>query len=85
MPITLVVTSILAILLRLKNSTKLYAKLFFTNLNNGFCEVVLNFTYYSFVPNCRWGWGLNKKQQEENYQDFLKWGGVVFRSFSYNN
>ena len=28
------------------NSTKCYAKLFFTNLNNGFCKVVLNFIYY---------------------------------------
>ena len=28
----------------------------------------------------------NKMHQGENYQNFLKWwGGVVFRSFSYNN
>ena len=31
--------------------------------------------FYSFVPNCR----------GENYQDFLKGGEVVFRSFSYDN
>ena len=30
------------------------------------------------------GGGSNKMHQEENYQDFLKWG-VVFRTFSYNN
>ena len=34
---------------------QLHAKLFFTNLNNGLCEVVLNFIYYSFVPNCKAG------------------------------
>ena len=30
----------------------------------------------------------NKIHQGENYQNFLKWwggGGIVFRSFSYNN
>ena len=42
-------------------------------------------TSYSFVPNCRWGGGSNKMHQGESYQDFLKWGGVVFGSFSYNN
>ena len=28
---------------------------------------------------------VNKMHQGGNYQDFLKWGEVVFRSFSYNN
>ena len=31
------------------------------------------------------GGGVNKMHQGENCQDFLKGGGVVFRSFSYNN
>lgn len=38
---------------------------------------------YSFVLNCRGG--SNKMHQGGNYQDFLKWEWVVFRSFSYNS
>ena len=43
--------------------------------------------YLYLMLNCS-GRGSNKMHQGGNYQDFLKWGvegGVVFRSFSYNN
>ena len=35
--------------------------------------------HYSFVPNCRGegGGGSNKIHQGQNYQDFLKWGGLL--------
>ena len=46
MPVTLEKTSISVILLGLKHSTKLYAKLFFANLNTRLFKVVLNFISY---------------------------------------
>ena len=39
-----------------------------------------NFKSYSFSPNCREEWWLNKYTRGE-----LSRGGVVFRSLPYNN
>ena len=52
---------------------------------NSYFEEHLGLSVWTVAFKTIGGKGSNKIHQGENYQDFLKWGEGVFRSFSYNN